>query len=183
MPRERALAAPTTLDQAMNSLVTTYYVEMFARPNWTVPLAAESVSVVQAMKPTIAYYRFLYDAVGGNWNWRSRKKLSDEELARIIHDPMNELHVLFVEGVPAGFVELDRRVEGAIEISQFGLMPEFIGRGLGRFFLRWSIDRAFGYGTRRLWLHTCTNDHPIALSNYLKAGFAMYKQETKQVEV
>ena len=89
------------------------------------------------MRPTIGYYRFLYDSVGRDWNWNSRKRLSDEQLVAIIHDPLDEVHVLYVEGVPAGFAELDRREKGEskageIEIVQFGLVPEFIGQGLGR---------------------------------------------------
>ncbi len=80
-------------------------------------------------------------------------------------------------GVPAGFAELDRRIEGEIELVQFGLMPEFIGQGLGRYFLQWAIDKAWSYHPRRFWLHTCTKDHPAALPNYLKAGFVVYKEE------
>jgi GNAT superfamily N-acetyltransferase len=66
-----------------------------------------------------------------------------------------------------------------VEISQFGLMPEFLGRGLGKWFLLWAVDRAWGYGPQRLWLHTDTEDHPAALPNYLKAGFAVYQEEVK----
>jgi GNAT superfamily N-acetyltransferase len=83
------------------------------------------------------------------------------------------------EGVPAGFAELDWRIEGEIELVQFGLMPEYIGQGLGRYFLQWTIDKAWSYSPRRLWLHTCTKDHPAALPNYLKAGFEIYKEEVK----
>src|SRR5260370_29736357 len=87
------------------------------------------------------------------------------------------VHVLMADGVPAGFAELDRRREGEIELVQFGLMPEFIGQGLGRYFLQWTIDRAWSYDPRRFWLHTCTLDHPAALPNYRKAGFEIYKEE------
>ena len=83
-----------------------------------------------------------------------------------------------MEGKQAGFAELDRRQVGEIELVQFGLVAEFIGRGLGKYFLQWVIDRAFSYGLQRFWLHTCTNDHPAALPNYLKAGFAVYDINT-----
>ena len=116
-------------------MVKTIYLQMFARPEPVVPPPRDGLAVVHARKPTVAYYRFLYDAVGGPWQWLSRKKLSDEELARVLHDPRDEVHVLHVDGVPAGFAELDRRAEGEVELVQFGLMPEFIGRGLGRYFL------------------------------------------------
>jgi GNAT superfamily N-acetyltransferase len=159
--------------------VTVFYLEMVSRPDRVVPPPRDGLTVLHAREPTVRYYRFLYDAVGGPWQWLSRKKLSDEELARVLCDPRNEVHVLHADGVPAGFAELDRRVEGEIELVQFGLMPEFIGQGLGKYFLQWAIDRAWGYGPRRLWLHTCTLDHPNALPNYLRAGFVLSKQETK----
>ncbi len=100
-------------------------------------------------------------------------------MARIIHDPRDEVHVLCVAGVPAGFVELDRRVEGEIEITQFGLMPEFIGQQLGPYFLQWAVHKAWSFrpGPKRLWLHTCTDDHPAALRTYLRAGFSVFKEE------
>ena len=160
--------------------VKTTYLEMLARPERVVPPPGEGLAVVHARRPTVAYYRFLYDAVGREYDWTSRKKLSDTELSDLLNDPRLEVHVLMVDGVPAGFVELDRRTEGEIELVQFGLMSDFIGQGLGKYFLQWTIDKAWSYGPRRLWLHTCTTDHPAALPNYLKAGFAIYKEEVEE---
>lgn len=160
--------------------ITVTYLQMFARPQAVIPPPREGLTIVHARKPTVAYYRFLYDAVGSKWHWQSRKKLSDAELVAIIHDPRDEVHVLCVDGVPAGFAELDRRVAGEIEMVQFGLMPEFIGAGLGKYFLQWTIDRAWSYRPTRFWLHTCTLDHPAALPNYQKRGFAIYKEEVKE---
>ena len=159
--------------------VKTTYLQMYARPERVVPPPREGLAVVQAKKPTVAYYSFLYDGVGRDYDWTSLKKLSDAELAALLNDPRLEVHVLTADGAPAGFAELDRRTEGEVELVQFGLMPEFIGKGLGRYFLQWAIDRAWGYQPRRFWLHTDTKDHPAALPNYLKAGFAVYKAEVK----
>jgi GNAT superfamily N-acetyltransferase len=155
--------------------VKTTYLQMLAHPARVFPPPKEGLTVVHSKKPTVAYYRFLYDTVGRDYDWTSRKKLSEAELAALLNDPPLEIHVLMVEGVPAGFAELDRRSEGEIELVQFGLMPEFIGQGLGRYFLQWTIDKAWSYHPRRFWLHTCTKDHPAALANYLKAGFAIYQ--------
>jgi GNAT superfamily N-acetyltransferase len=160
-------------------MVKTTYLQMFARPEGVVPPPRAGLAVVYAQKPTVAYYRFLYDTVGRDYDWTSRMKLSDADLAAILHNPWVEVHVLVADGVPAGFAELDRRIEGEIELAQFGLMPEFIGQGLGRYFLQWIIDKARSYQPRRFWLHTCTQDHPAALPNYLKAGFAIYREATK----
>ena len=78
---------------------------------------------------------------------------------------------------------LFRSKEDDIELVQFGLMAEFIGQGLGRYFLQWTIAKAWSYKPRRFWLHTCTLDHPAALPNYQKAGFMIYQEETIKREI
>ena len=102
------------------------------------------------------------------------------ELAAIIQNPLDEIHVLYVDGTPAGFGELDRRQPDEIEIKQFGLVPLYLGRGLGKWFLQELVDRAWNHKPRRVWLHTCTLDHAAALPNYQKIGFEVYKQEQIQ---
>jgi GNAT superfamily N-acetyltransferase len=159
--------------------ITTTYLEMHTHSRRDVPVPSDGLAIVHAHRPTLKYYRFLYDAVGSDWDWTSRKKLADADLARIIHDPLDEIHVLMVNGVPAGLAELDRRIPGEIELKQFGLVPEFLGQGLGKYFLQWTIDKAFSYAPTRFWLHTCTADHPAALPNYLAAGFVVYNTEVR----
>jgi GNAT superfamily N-acetyltransferase len=162
----------------MRSITT--YLQMFTRPQRVIPSPREGLVVVHAKNPTVAYYRFLYDTVRRDYDWTSRKKFSDAELASLLDDPRLEVHVLMADGVPAGFAELDRGIDDEIELVQFGLMPEFIGQGLGRYFLQWTIDKAWSYNPKRFWLHTCTKDHPAALPNYRKAGFAIYKEEVTE---
>ena len=158
--------------------VTVYYLESLAPSHRIVPAPRAGLTVVHVESPAVPYYRALYDAVGTDFHWLSRRKLSDEKLAAILGDPRNELHVLHVDGVPAGFAELDRRQADEIELVQFGLMSPFIGQGLGKWFVQWTLDKAWSYAPKRFWLHTCTLDHPAALPNYLKAGFVLFKQET-----
>ena len=155
------------------------YLQMFARPERVESPPRDGVVVIHAKKPTVSYYRFLYETVGRDYDWPRCRKASDAELAALLHDPLVEVHVLMVEGVPAGIAELDRRSEGEIELVNFGLVPEFIGQGLGRYFLQWTIDKAWSYSPKRFWLHTDTKDHPVALANYLKRGFSVYKEEIK----
>lgn len=159
--------------------VTTYYLQMLAPSRQSILPTPEGLAVVHAKQPTVAYYRSLYDAVGRDYDWTTRRRMSDGELAAILSDPGDEVHVLLSEGVPAGLAELDRRIAGEIELVQFGLLPQFIGQGLGKWFLRWTIDTAWSYGPRRFWLHTCTKDHPAALPNYVKAGFSVYRELVK----
>ena len=160
--------------------ITTTYLEMFTPPERQVPPPVPDVEVRHIVEPSVEFYRAVYDAVGSPWNWTSRKRLPDAALAEILGDERVEIHELLVDGVQAGFAELDGRVPGEIELKQFGLVPAFIGQGLGRYFLSCVIDLAFSHEPRRFWLHTCTDDHPGALPNYLKAGFRVYKEETHE---
>lgn len=163
--------------------VTVYYLEMLALSHRSVPAPRDGLTVLHVPSPTVPYYRSLYNAVGKEFHWLSRRKMSDEALAAILGDPRNEMHVLNVDGMPAGFAELDRRQPDEVELTQFGLTHDFIGQGLGKWFLQWTIDKAWSYGPKRFWLHTCTLDHPNALPNYTKAGFVLYKQETIRREL
>ena len=162
--------------------VTVYYLEMLQAARMSVPVPQEELQVISSQKPTVAYYRFLYNSVGRDYRWLSRRKLSDDALAEIIHDPLNELHVLHVNGTPAGFAELDRRQPQEVELTQFGLIADHIGRGLGKWFLQWTIDRVWSYDPNRFWLHTCSLDHEAALPNYKRAGFREFKREQIQRE-
>ena len=157
--------------------VTVYYLQMLVPRPREVPMPRRGLTVLHAKAPSVPYYRGLYDAVGRDYHWLSRRKLPDEELAAILNDPRNELYVLNVDGLPAGFAELDCRQPGEIELVQFGLLPDFIGQGLGKWFLQWTINQAANDQPRRLWLHTCTLDHPAALPTYRKAGFVQYRDE------
>lgn len=157
--------------------VTVYYLEMLEPSHRSVSAPRGDLSVIHVPSPTISFYRSLYDSVGKEYHWLSRRKMSDETLGAILGNPDNELHVLHVDGKPAGFAELDRRQSQEIELVQFGLIPNFIGQGLGKWFLNWTIDKAWSYEPKRFWLHTCTLDHPAALPNYLQAGFVIFKQE------
>lgn len=163
--------------------VTVYYLEMLAPSHRFVPAPRTGLTVVYIQSPTVPSYRRLYDAVGKEFHWLSRRKMSDEALAAVLEHPRNELHVLHVDGIAAGFAELDRRQPDEIEMVQFALMSEFIGQGLGKWFLQWAIDKAWSFQPKRFWLHTCTLDHPAALPNYTKAGFVMYKKELVRREL
>jgi GNAT superfamily N-acetyltransferase len=124
-------------------------------------------------RPDVAYYRFLYGAVGGPWRWRDRLLLGDQALAALLAEPGASVHVLYERGVPAGFIELVAR-DTEVEIVYVGLRLEFVGRGLGKHLLSCGIAEAWRQGSRRVWLHTCNLDAPQALPNYLARGFEIY---------
>jgi GNAT superfamily N-acetyltransferase len=151
-----------------------------------VPSVSAPVAVLRAERCTASFFRYLYDTVGERWLWYERRRLSEEALLERIHARGIEIFVLYVGGVPGGFVELDRRDPGETELALFGLVPEFIGRGLGTYFLGWSINQAWrpagGPNPERVWLHTCSLDHPNALPTYQRAGFTAYRRESIVIE-
>lgn len=162
---------------------TVTYLEMLSPPRLAAPRPApQNITIMPAVKPAVAFYRFLYDAVGAKWNWIDRRKLSDEALAAILQHAQVEIYVLYVNGAPAGYAELDFRQWPEVELAYFGLMPEFIGKGLGLHFIDEMIKLVWQRRPKRFWLHTCTLDHPQALSFYRKAGFVPYKEETEVVD-
>ena len=161
----------------LKTIVT--YLQMLHRPNYAQnqkPISAET-SLIRAYEPTIDFYRFLYNTVGKPWYWMERTLLNDTALADIINSVGVEIYVLYVSGVPAGFSEINRTVKGKeVQLSYFGLMPDFIGKGLGGYFLRATIDIAWNSNPKRVWVHTCDLDHPNALGLYQKNGFVVYNQ-------
>jgi len=157
--------------------VKTTYLEMTTWPAHDTPPSGEGIEVIHAQRPTVAFYRFLYDAVGRDFQWVDRTMMSDDALGAIVYDDRVEVHVLYADGTPAGYAELDRRTDGQIELAYFGMMPEFRGKGLGRYFLNWAVAKAWSYDPERVWVHTCELDHPAALPTYLGAGFAVYYEQ------
>ncbi len=155
--------------------IQTFCLEMTGGPAPTPPVAVPPLARIErAVRPTPAFYRFLYETVGGPWLWHVRRRRTDAQIAETVQDQDVDVLVLYVEGQPAGFAELDRRRRGQVELAYLGLMPPFIGQGLGPCLLDAAVRRAWAARPRRLCVDTCTLDHPSALRTYEKAGFAMY---------
>jgi GNAT superfamily N-acetyltransferase len=169
----------------MSRLVTIVsHLQMFALPaHAPVPAPRADLTLVRACRPTPAFYRFLYNGVGAAWLWTDRRHLDDAALRSIIDDDRVEVWVLYVAGVPAGYIELDRRLPPAIELAYFGLLPEFIGQRLGPWLLDQAIRLAWSYAPARFWVHTQTLDHPRALGLYQQLGFVKYHEETLEIDL
>lgn len=163
--------------------ITVTYLEMRQKPTDPAPPPPRSgLHILHAARPTVSFYRYLFNTIGEPWLWASRRKTPDDELKAILHDDANHIDVLYVDGVPAGYAEIDFGPQPNVELLFFGLIPEFIGQGLGPYFLRHAIDTAWSRNPSRFWLHTCTLDHPKAVSVYRRAGFEPYKQERKLLD-
>lgn len=164
--------------QTPDTLVTSY-LEMTQhsqfRPSY---LNDPRVKIIRMDRVDVSFYRFLYSEVGGPWRWRDRLVISLDELHSAIADPNVSVHVLYVDGVPAGYVELSKQGEST-EVAYFGLRPDYMGRGYGKHLLSYGIARAWADGAERVFVHTCNLDGPHAMENYLKRGFCVYHTEEK----
>lgn len=164
--------------------VTITFLEMEDRPiRATLAPPAVPHAIFRAENPTISFYRYLYDTVGRDWAWTDRKKLTDEELGKIIGSATTEIYVLYVKGVPAGFAELNKAsMPEVIDLAYFGIMPEFIGMRMGPYFLNWALEEAWQSDPERLTVNTCTLDHPKALPMYQRFGFQPIRQQELEID-
>ncbi len=172
---DRATAAPRIP-------VVITYLEMTRKPSHdALPLPAAKIAFLRAERMPVPVYRFFYSKVGGPWFWWERCRMSDAEIAAIIHDPKVELYLFHFDGCPAGYAEIDRRQDGVVNLNHLGLLPEFLGRGLGHYLLRQTVETAWLTGPHRITVDTCTLDHPAALRTYQRVGFEPYSQ--KRIEI
>jgi ribosomal protein S18 acetylase RimI-like enzyme len=123
--------------------------------------------------------RFLYCFVGSDWAWRDKLEWSEQEWQQYAENENLRTLIAFYDGSPAGYSEL-RSAEGGVEIVSFGLTPKFIGRGFGGVLLTSAMEHAWQMRPGRVWLHTCTCDHPTAIKNYQARGMVVFKVETRE---
>ena len=146
-----------------------------------VPLRRESAvagfDLRRVAEPEIGWYRELYARVGGPYLWAWRLAQSDEALRALLRDPLIENYVLCAGVAEEGLLELDFRTAGECEIIYFGVTQAFVGTGAARFMMNRALERAWSQPIRRLWLHTCTLDHPRAVPFYVRSGFRPFKRE------
>jgi GNAT superfamily N-acetyltransferase len=131
-------------------------------------------------EPDVGWFRDLHRRIGQDWLWFSRLQLSDDALTAIIRDRAIEIYALEHLECDEGLLELDFRQRDDCELSFFGLTAGLIGKGAGRWLMNRALDLAWSQPIRRLWVHTCTLDHPQALAFYLRSGFSAFR---RQIEI
>jgi GNAT superfamily N-acetyltransferase len=136
------------------------------------PLRLERVA-----RPDPDWYLRLFRRVGEPWLWFGRMIMARAELERLLADPMVHVHAVMEGEAELGLLELDFRVTGQCELAYFGLVPEAVGGGAGRWMMNHAIRMAWDEGITRFHVHTCTLDHPGALEFYRRSGFVPYRRE------
>jgi GNAT superfamily N-acetyltransferase len=163
----------------MRREIEVYYLEMTSpadlRPS---PAHAAGLRVERARIPCPELNRFFYTAVGGDWYWIDRLEWTYGQWLAWLGRPELETWIGYFEGTPAGYFELERQPGAHVELAYFGLLPGFLGRGIGGPLLTAAVERAWEMDASRVWVHTCSLDAPAALRNYQARGFRLYKTET-----
>jgi GNAT superfamily N-acetyltransferase len=165
-------------------LITTY-LEMWSPEQLRPKRGDARLEIREQTERNWRFNRDLYFRVGEQWEWMHRRPWTPEQWQCYAAAPELQTFAAYHDGVLAGYYELRRESEPdgrtAIEIAYFGLLPEFIGRGLGGALLTSAIEKAWsrrgGIAPKRVWVHTCNRDHPQALANYKARGMLVYKVE------
>jgi len=160
------------------SEVIIYYLEMNNISELNPKLESKGVSVIEAEIKDFRVNRFLYQYVGELWDWADKLSHTDEQWKAYAESTYLHTYIAYYKGAIAGYFELQSTVSGDVEIKYFGLAEKFIGKGFGGYLLTCAIKAAWSLpDTKRLWLHTCSLDHPSAIQNYQARGFKVYKEE------
>ena len=138
--------------------------------------------LVKKIKPDFQLNKFFYKQVGKKHRWIDRLSWSDEKWINYISNKNLETYIICESEELVGFFELLNNPElQETEISYFGLLEEYIGKGIGGYALSVAIRKSFEKNIRRVWLHTCTLDHPNALKNYIARGMTVFKKENIKI--
>ncbi len=163
--------------------VVTYLV-MRAAPKALPPMpVGPRLALMRVENIPLHYYRYLYGAVGAHWLWLERLTLGDEDLVAKIHKQGVEVFVLYANGAPAGYYELDFAEPRETKLVYFGLMAEWTGRKIGPWLLGSAVAEGFSRGAERITVNTCTLDHPAALPLYQRLGFEPVAREERRLAV
>jgi len=170
-------------EPAIKTSVTTFYLEMTDPAQLRQSLTGAELIVKEARIASPQLNRFLYTAVGGHWYWIERLVWTYQQWLDYLDRAELQTWVGYVSGTPAGYFELEKQVDDAVEIASFGLLPRFIGQGLGGRLLSDAVASAWRMDAKRVWVHTCTLDGPAALANYQARGFKIYKEGSDEIDL
>lgn len=184
MPEILDYARPAPGEVTERAIVTVIFLRMMNRPQRPLATLPPGASLARETLD-VAQYRTLYNEVGAPWLWWLRRVMPDHLLEKHLATSTVSTHVLRVEGELAGFFELDAGYWPYVNLNYFGLLPGFIGRGLGKPFLDLAVDTVFEGATalRGMSVNTCNADHPRALPNYLAAGFTEYRRGQEEWDI
>ena len=156
--------------------------ESRARPRLFVPSPAARLVFVRAVAPPSHFYCYLYRSIGEAFRWPADPVADLSALNKRLAREDRHLYVLYAEGVPAGFADVDYADWPTAAIEFFGIMPEFVGRGYGQFMLAQTLGVIWSRGPDALRVRASQHDHPAVFVLYQKFGFEPVGQEEVLIE-
>lgn len=160
------------------SEITTTYLEMNSQNEFVEKVEDIGLDVVEAEMKEFKFNRYLYSLVGAAWGWTDKLVFNDQQWEEYAESDNLRTWVTYYKGSIAGYFELRTGSNFNVEIAYFGLAPKFIGKGFGGCLLSSAIRFAWiKCNANRVWVHTCTLDHPNALKNYQARGLKVYHEE------
>lgn len=160
--------------------VTVWHLQMTDPARFVPSTQAPRYRLERVTAPSAPFARYLYEITGAAWRWIDRLPWTEDQWAARLADPSVELWVAYDGGAPMGYFELGRHPDGdTVEIVYFGLLPHAVGSGQGGALLTDAVRRAWEMGARRVYVNTCSKDHPAARGNYERRGFEMFREEIR----
>jgi GNAT superfamily N-acetyltransferase len=161
------------------SEVTVWHLQTVAPSELKAKPPVAGIHVEEAQSKQWLLNRFLYQLVGGPWQWFDKLSWTDEQWQNYAEAEELRTWVALEGGSPAGYFELQMQAGNTVEICYFGLGSSFIGRGLGGHLLSRAIEEAWNWGAERIIVNTCSLDHAGALANYQARGMSIYQTERR----
>ena len=142
----------------------------------------EDYAVELVSKKDFQLNKFFYKNIGKNCQWVDRLIWSDSNWIDYISSEKLSTYILKRKDEMVGYFELifNKDINEA-EIAYFGVLDEYFGRKLGGYLLSEAINFSFNSGCTRVWVHTCSLDHPNALLNYISRGMKIFKKEVIKI--
>ena len=123
---------------------TSYILEMTSPEDLNPKTANLPDILIEKMEPSYPEFnKFLHTAVGYEYKWGGRTTWGEKEWNAYVNREELETWVMYKKGTPAGYFELAKRANGDIQIECFGLLLQFVGKGLGGILLTKTIQRAW----------------------------------------
>ncbi len=160
------------------------FLEMYHLPLRHIPVPTKpTIALIRAENIPSRFYRYIYEMVGKQHHWEERRNLIDAKLYALVNHENTEISILYADGCPAGFFELNTENHPeSIEILYFGLGKDYQGLGLGKWFAYAAISAAWAHKPEKITIQTNTLDHPAALQLYQRLGFSPVATADVEIE-
>ena len=160
----------------MTEKIERFYLEMNSINNLkTKPISSNCFSLKEASKDNFDLNKFFYKQIGKRHQWVDRLIWQDKDWLKYISNENLKTYIFKRENDLVGYFELIFN-NNDCEIAYFGILEEFIGKGYGGFLLSEALKIGFKRANR-IWVHTCSLDHPNAIENYKSRGMKIFKTE------